>query len=184
MAASVVAVEVRSVTPLASWMPSMPTPTPKSAVSSGRPAASSEPKVTASTTIATSTPSTSPIGGSLSIAAAEPPYSTCAAASAVAASIASVCGRADLHLRDRELQVGVGDPPVLGHGAGLERVGRRGHVLDAAEALHGLLDRRLVELLALRGGEHDAARGAVGVGLRHRVARSARSRAGTRCPGP
>ena len=101
--------------PLASWMPSMPTPTPISAVSSGRPAASSEPKVIVSTNSATITPSTSPIGGSLSTGAAEPPYSTCGAG-VVRGGLRDRVGlrRADVGLRDRELQVGVGDPAVLG----------------------------------------------------------------------
>ena len=93
IAASAITVEVSSVIPLAIWMPSAPTPTPMSAVSSGRPAAMSDPKVIVSTSTATSTPSTSPIGGSLSTAAAEPPYWTCSpafAAERVAASMASV----------------------------------------------------------------------------------------------
>ena len=70
-------------------------------------------------------------------------------------------------LHDRELQVRVSDPAVLGDGAGLERVGRRRDGGHAGEALDGLLDRRLVDRLALGRGEHDAAGRAVGVGLRH-----------------
>ena len=86
-----VAVDVRSVKPLARVIPSMLVPTPMIAVSSGRPAASSEPNVTVRTSMAISTPRASPIGASLAIGAAEPPNSTCFAVLPAACAMASVC---------------------------------------------------------------------------------------------
>ncbi len=73
----------------------------------------------ASTTIAIMTPSTSPIGGSLSSAAADPPYSTWVAAPCAAASIASVWAVVTSISGDGELQVRVGDAAVLGDAAGV-----------------------------------------------------------------
>ena len=68
--------EFSSSEPDASMIPAIPMPTPISAVSSGIPAASSEPNVMISTTAATATPrpSVAPVAGAP--CTASPPYST------------------------------------------------------------------------------------------------------------
>ena len=75
--ARVIDVSARLVKPLASRMPSAPIATPRTPVSSGSPAASSEPKVTVRTSSATTTPRASPTWELATTGAAEPPYSTC-----------------------------------------------------------------------------------------------------------
>ncbi len=126
---------MRSVNPLASGCRACRRRRRSAPVSSGRPAASSEPKVIVSTSSATTTPSTSPIGGSL--------RDRRGGAAVLdlrrrvrrggAAAIASVCVARDVRLGERELQVGVGDPAVLGD----DRRGRGGDVRHGRE----LLDR-------------------------------------------
>ncbi len=94
IAASVIVSSLSDHAELASVMPRTPKPTPRRAVRSGRPAAISEPKVSASTRTATARPAISPTGGSASRSAAEPLYSTCRPASlavAAAACRAAVC---------------------------------------------------------------------------------------------
>src|SRR4051794_24523288 len=125
IAASVVTVEVRSVRPLASWMPSAPMPTPISAVSSGRPAAGSDPKVIVSTKTATITPSASDRrlgldgGGRPAVLDLEPAVRDGAGRGLDGVGLR----RGHIGLRDREPQVRIRDAPVLGHRAGLERIG-------------------------------------------------------------
>ena len=169
--ASVIEVSVRSVKPLASVMPRAPNATPRTPVSSGRPAASSDPKVTVSTTSATTTPRTSPIGFSDSTGAATPPYST-----RMPACVGPLRRRRDgVGLRgghgprrDREREVCVGDLAVLGDRPCRVRVGGGGDVRDLAQRFDRLLDGGLAlgGVQRLPGGcrEDDLAGCGIGVG--------------------
>lgn len=64
-------------TEVSAYTPAIAVPTPSRAVTSGRPAASSDPKVTASTSTATRTPTASVADCSTGTWNASPPISTC-----------------------------------------------------------------------------------------------------------
>ena len=109
-------------------MPARPVPTPISAVSIGRPAATIEPKVISSTTIATTTPmpSVEPIAGAC--ATAPPPSSICSPSTSLAAAIVAELGLGRLRdLGDLAGERGLreGDPLV-------GRDGPRGRRIDDA----------------------------------------------------
>ena len=75
------AVALSSTKPVSVVMPAIPTPTPTNAVSSGRPAAMTEPNITTRMTAAAATPKSSPAPPDSCSVAATPENSTCSPAS-------------------------------------------------------------------------------------------------------
>ena len=154
-----------------SVMPRTPVPTPIAAVSSGRPAVSSEPKVIVRTISATTIPISSDAPPALAFSSpAAPPNSTSTPGlfdRREGVLQAFALARLDHVPFVFELDLGERVAAVLGDRAlRFERVGDRDDAGRLARGRDGAFDRRRVvfHLTAARGGEDDLAGGAAGGG--------------------
>ena len=127
--------------------PAAPTKRPMSAVTIGRPMATTEPKAISSTMMATAMPMSSLLGPFFSSRASCPVNSVC---TPPALGVAR-CGLRVVQLRDGELvervgDVDVGGLPVCAERRRLcaERVGDAGDVVAGRQLLTGLVDDRFV----------------------------------------
>ena len=142
-------------------MPPRPAATATSASAIGTRAATTVPNATTSTTSAASRPTASvpEVSVSALMNTASPPSSAVTpaarAGSIASASAASGC-RTEVGRRQVERDLGEADAPVGRDGAGRERIGHRGDVLDLGDPRQRGLDGRPVvaEPFPLDGGEH------------------------------
>ena len=153
-------------------MPAIPVPTPISAVSIGSPAATIEPKVISSTTIATMTPrpSVDPMAGAC--ATAPPPSSICSPSTSfavamvaisawVASGISVICPWNEGRARTRPADPARPSGPVAGS---MTLVTPGSSLACGDDVADGLLVRRFGQRAALGRGEHDPAGGVTGAG--------------------
>ena len=173
MSASTGAVALSSTKPVSVVMPAIPTPTPTNAVSSGRPAAMTEPNITTRMTAAAATPKSSPAPPDSCSVAATPENSTCSPASRPGCSCFEQglpIGLVNVERVQRVRHGGPRDPLVRRDPSCRERVGDRRDVGVLGHAVEHLgdccLPLRRVEPLSWRCGQHDVRAGLLQPGLR------------------